>query len=116
MEAAAAKAGGSLGLMIITAINQGVLTSLPGRAKSCRLYLVGNPVIASGIFDIDPHAALYVPFRVALYEAETPGDARMSFDRPSLSLALLGHPKLDEIGLLLDGKIDAVVRAVCGTA
>lgn len=63
VEAAAANIAGALGLMIIALVNQGLLTSLSGHAKKCRLYLVGNPVIASGILDIDPRAALYVPFR-----------------------------------------------------
>jgi len=52
VEAAASRAGGARGLMIIEAINQGVVTSLSGRPKLCRLYLVGNPAIASGILDV----------------------------------------------------------------
>ena len=114
VEAAAAKAGGSLGLMIIATLDQGQLTSLSGRAKKCRLYLVGNPVIASMILDVTPHAALYVPFRVALFEGDGSGEGRLSFDRPSSSLALLGSPAIDEIGRQLDAKIDAVVQAVFG--
>jgi hypothetical protein len=47
--------------MIIETINQGVVTSLSGRPKHCRLYLVGNPAIASRILDIDPRGAFYVP-------------------------------------------------------
>src|SRR5262245_40304817 len=95
VEAAAAKAAGTLGLMIIASINQGQLTSLSGREKKCRLYLVGNPIIASTILDINPHAALYVPFRVALFEGEGAEGSRISFDRPGSSLALLGDAKID---------------------
>jgi uncharacterized protein (DUF302 family) len=102
--------------MIIASINQGQLTSLSGREKKCRLYLVGNPIIASTILDINPHAALYVPFRVALFEGEGAEGSRISFDRPGSSLALLGDAKIDEIGRQLDAKIDAAVSAVCGSA
>ena len=100
--------------MIIAAIDQGQLTSLSGHPKRCRLYLVGNPVIATRILDIDPLAALYVPFRVAIYEGDGAGGARISFDRPASSLATLGNAKIDAIGRQLDDKIDAVVQAICG--
>lgn len=113
VEAAAGKIAGTHGLMIIAAIDQGQLTSLSGHAKKCRLYLVGNPVIASGILDLDPHAALYVPFRVTLFEGDDADGAQISFDRPSASLALLGNAQIDDIGRQLDEKIDAVVAAVC---
>jgi uncharacterized protein (DUF302 family) len=114
VEAEAAKIAGTFGLMIIAAINQGQLTSLSGHRKKCRLYLVGNPVIATRILDVDPLAALYVPFRVAIYEADGAGGARISFDRPGSSLATLGNAKIDAIGRQLDEKIDAVVQAICG--
>jgi uncharacterized protein (DUF302 family) len=113
VEAEAAKFAGDFGLMIIAAVNQGALTSLSGHAKKCRLYLVGNPVIATKILDIDPRGALYVPFRVAIYEGDGDGGARISFDRPSSSLATLGNAKIDAIGRQLDDKIDTVVQAVC---
>jgi uncharacterized protein (DUF302 family) len=103
--------------MIIASLDQGQLTSLSGRVKMCRLYLVGNPVIASTMIDINPQAVLYVPFRVALWEADgSSGGARVTFDRPSSSLALLGNSAIDEIGRQLDAKIDAVVNAVCASA
>ncbi|MTD94243.1 DUF302 domain-containing protein [Hyphomicrobium sp. xq] len=113
VEAEAAKIAGSFGLMIIAAINQGQLTSLSGYPKKCRLYLVGNPVIATRILDIDPLGALYVPFRVAIYAGDGSG-ARISFDRPGSSLATLGNATIDAIGRQLDDKIDAVVQAICG--
>jgi hypothetical protein len=114
VEAEAAKIAGAFGLMIIAAINQGQLTSLSGHPKKCRLYLVGNPVIATRILDIDPRAALYVPFRVAIYEGDGAGGAQISFDRPGSSLATLGNATIDAIGRQLDDKIDAVVQAVYG--
>jgi uncharacterized protein DUF302 len=115
VEAAASRAGGARGLMIIETINQGVVTSLSGRPKHCRLYLVGNPAIANRIFDIDPRGAFYVPFRVSLYDDGGPTGAHIAYDRPSSFLAALGHPELAVIGALLDEKIDGVTRALCGS-
>ena len=57
VETEAARAGGTRGL-IIHSLNQGAVTSLSGQTKDCRLYLVGNPVIASRILDIDPPRCL----------------------------------------------------------
>jgi hypothetical protein len=112
VEAEANRAGGTRGLMIMESLNQGVVTSLSGRAKNCRLYLVGNPVIASKILDIDPRGALYVPFRVCLYDDGGPGGAGICYDRPSSFLAALGHPGLADIGVQLDDKIDGVTRTI----
>jgi uncharacterized protein (DUF302 family) len=112
VEAEAASAGGARGLMIIHSIDQGAVTSLSGRAKDCRLYLVGNPVIATRILDIDPRGAFYVPFRVCLYSDGGAGGAGIYYDRPSSFLAALGHAGLAEIGSQLDAKIDDVVATI----
>jgi hypothetical protein len=112
VKAEADRAGGKRGLMIIASIDQGVVTSLSGRRKDCRLYLVGNPVIATRILDIDPRGAFYVPFRVCLYDDGGPAGAGICYDRPGSFLAALDRPGLAEIGTLLDEKIDSVVRAL----
>ena len=106
------KIGGKHGLMIIFRADQGKITSLSGQEKRCSLYLVGNPVIANKIISIEPGASLYVPFRVALYEAGGPEGAIISYDRPSSFLATFGGPELVEIGLSLDRKIDGVAAAL----
>ena len=110
VEQEAAKAGRERGLMIIQTINQGAVTSLSGHVKKCRLYLVGNPAIATHILDIDPAAGFYVPFRVCLYDDGGPGGASLTYDRPSSFLAALGRPELDRFGALLDGKIDDLAK------
>jgi hypothetical protein len=51
VEATVAKAGEPIGVMVMAKIDQGRLTSLSGKTKHCRLYLVGNPVIADQIID-----------------------------------------------------------------
>ena len=112
VEREIARMAGRHGLMIIFRANQGGITSLSGRVKRCSLYIVGNPVIANQIIDIDLRASLYVPFRVCLYDDASPSGATISYDRPSSFLAALGRPELGEIGTLLDRKIDGVVAAL----
>jgi uncharacterized protein (DUF302 family) len=106
------RVAGPHGLMIIARLDLGALSSLSDREKRCSLYLVGNPVIANEIINIDLRGSFYVPFRVALYDGGGTEGAVMSYDRPSSSLATLEHPELAEIGDSLDRKIDAVAVAV----
>jgi len=98
--------GGPHGLMVIFRADQGQITSLSGLAKQCSLYLVGNPVIANDIVNIDPRACFYVPFRVCLYDDG--GRGVIAYDRPSSFLSALGRPELAPFGELLDQKIDTV--------
>jgi len=57
VEATVAKTAEPFGLVLMTKIDQGRLTSLSGKAKHCSLYLVGNPVIANQIIEIDPRGS-----------------------------------------------------------
>jgi uncharacterized protein (DUF302 family) len=91
------------------------VASLAGDPVRCRLYIVGNPAVASRIVRIDARGALYVPFRVAVYAASGADGAAIAFDRPSALLAGLGRRELDEIGEMLDREIDsAVLSATAG--
>jgi uncharacterized protein (DUF302 family) len=111
VQAEVARLGGRRGLMIFSKIDTGRLTSLSGRRKNSTLYLVGNPVIANEILNIDRKGAFYVPFRVALYAEGREGYASLCYDRPSSFLATL-NPRLAAIGRELDSKIDAVADAM----
>ncbi len=106
------RAAGQSELMIIAHVNQGALLSLSGAIKQCSLYLVGNPVIAERILNIDIRGCLYVPFRVCLYDDGDANGARIAYDRPSSFLGALDRPELIAIGMLLDRKIDDVVTAI----
>ncbi|MGI4789088.1 MAG: DUF302 domain-containing protein, partial [Janthinobacterium lividum] len=112
VKAEVARKAGPRGLMIMTRLDQGAITSLDGTVKHCSLYLVGNPVIANQILNIDPRGSLYVPFRVCLFEGDETGGASLLYDRPSSFLAALGHPDLRVIGTQLDNKIDGVAKAL----
>jgi uncharacterized protein (DUF302 family) len=104
------RVGGVHGLMIVSSADQGAITSLSGKMKRCRLYLVGNPVIADKIIANDIRASFYVPFRVALFDSGKEGV--ISYDRPSSFLGALGRPELKEFGTSLDQKIEGVITAL----
>jgi hypothetical protein len=53
VEAALARMAGPSGLMLFTQYDQGVIASLAGKPIRCRLYLVGNPAVATQIVRID---------------------------------------------------------------
>ncbi len=116
VEAAFQHMAGPHGLMIFFQADQGRITSLHNGIKKCSLYVVGNPLIADQILSIDIRASLYVPFRVCLYDNGNPEGAIIGFDRPTSFLATLHQPALQEIGNLLDSKIDSVVQAIRGNA
>jgi uncharacterized protein (DUF302 family) len=112
VEAEMARMAGPSGLMLFTQYDQGSVASLAGKPIRCRVYLVGNPALAAQIVRIDIRGSFYVPFRVAIFESDAEPGAITLFDRPSSFLATLERPQLDEIGKLLDAKIDAVVQRV----
>ena len=109
VEAAIAKMAEPFGLMVLAKIDQGRITSLSGKSKMCSLYMVGNPVIANQIIEIDLRGSFYVPFRVAVHDNGGANGGTISYDRPSSFLAALDRPELDAIGKLLDEKPDRVI-------
>ncbi len=114
IEAAIGAMAGESGLMQFDVFDQGRVASLAGSRICCRLYLVGNPVVASRIVRIDERGALYVPFRVTVYASPSGEAATIAFDRPSSLLAALNRPELDEIGARLDQEIDSAVLRASG--
>jgi len=112
VETAIAKMAEPFGLRIMVKIDQGRITSLSGKAKRCTLYIVGNPVIANQIIDIDLRGSFYVPFRVAVHDDGGPNSGMIEYDRPSSFLAALNRPELDAIGKSLDEKLDRVISSL----
>lgn len=101
---------GPFGLMVMTRLDLGPIASLKGTARQCALYLVGNPLIATQIVDLDIRAALLVPFRVEIYGDE--GRGVLEYDLPSSSLRALGNGDIDAVGASLDQKMSDVVVEV----
>jgi uncharacterized protein (DUF302 family) len=99
---------GPTGLVALARLDQGALFSLSGEPLQATLYLVGNPVLARQVIAFEAAAALYAPFRVAIYRDAT--GVHVTYDKPSSVFASLGSPGVDAIAVELDEKITIVVE------
>jgi uncharacterized protein (DUF302 family) len=102
---------GPTGLVTLSRLDQGALLSLEGEPLEATLYLVGNPIIAREVTRHEPAAALYAPFRVAVYRDTT--GVHIAYDKPSSIFASLGSSGIDAIAVELDDKIRTVVESSC---
>jgi uncharacterized protein (DUF302 family) len=100
---------GPTGLVALARLDQGALMSLSGEPLEATLYLVGNPVLARQVIGFETAAALYAPFRVAIYRDAA--GAHITYDKPTSVFASLGSSGVDAIAVELDEKIKAVVEA-----
>jgi Domain of unknown function DUF302 len=94
---------GETDFVALARLDQGVLFSLSGDLFQATLYLVGNPVIARQILEVEPASALYAPFRVAVYR--DPTGVHVAYDQPSSVFASFGSQTIDAVGVELDQKI-----------
>jgi uncharacterized protein (DUF302 family) len=111
VEAVVDRMAGPTGLVALVRLDSGALLSLSGQPLDATMYLVGNPVVAREITAIEPVAALYAPFRVAVYR-DTSG-VHVAYDQPSSVFASLGSSQIDEIATSLDEKIRIVAEECC---
>jgi uncharacterized protein (DUF302 family) len=102
---------GPTGLVALARLDQGALLSLQGEPLEATLYLVGNPIVARKVTHHEPAAALYAPFRVAIYRDAT--GVHIAYDQPSSVFASLGSSGIDLIASELDDKIGSVAEASC---
>lgn len=108
VEAAVDKVVGPTGFVAVARVDQGALFSLNGDRLDATLYLVGNPLIARQVTALEPAAALYAPFRVAIYRDAT--GTHIAYDQPSSVFKSLGSPGVDAIAVELDEKIRTTVE------
>jgi uncharacterized protein (DUF302 family) len=111
VQAAVDARAGPTGLVALSRLDQGALLSLEGEPLEATLYLVGNPIIAREVTRHEPAAALYAPFRVAVYRDTT--GVHIAYDKPSSIFASLGSSGIDAIAVELDDKIRTVVESSC---
>jgi uncharacterized protein (DUF302 family) len=98
-------------LLVYGMIDATSLFTVAGHTTRAIEYLVGNHVIAETMFRHDPKALLYAPLRFLLYSAAD-GTAVLSIDRPSSAFASLEIPDVTEVGILLDHKVAALLKAL----
>jgi hypothetical protein len=102
---------GHTDFVALARIDQGALFGLSGESLDATLYLVGNPVIARHVLAIEPAAALYAPFRVAIYRDHV--GVHIAYDQPSSAFGSFGSQAIDAIAIELDKKIRISVEKSC---
>lgn len=111
VETVIQRTAGPTGLLALARLDSGALLSLSRRPLDATLYLVGNPIIAREVTALEPGAALYAPFRVAIYQDAN--GVHVAYDQPSSVLKSLGSQAVDRIAVELDEKIRVAVEDAC---
>jgi uncharacterized protein (DUF302 family) len=68
-------------------------------------YVIGNPLFAVEMTRHAIGAALYVPLRVLIYEADD-GKTCIEYDRASSLFGQFGHERVDSMAASLDQKLE----------
>lgn len=98
-------------LMRYATIDATDMLGLAGHRTKTVEYLLGNHVIAETMFRHDPNAMLYAPLRVLVF-SDAADEAVFAIDQPSTVFHALGHPEIAAVGVELDDKVSALLRAI----
>jgi uncharacterized protein (DUF302 family) len=102
---------GPSGFMLFGTVDHGSLLILAGEKRKAVQCLVGNPLIALQMTQLDIRASLYSPLRVLLYENED-GKTRLEYDKPSTLFGQFGNAEIATVAAMLDRKLEALAAAV----
>jgi len=105
---------GESGFVRFLDINHGAWLSHIGLPARCKLYILGNPLIARTMLEHDLGVGLHVPVRMMIYEDPATGKTRLAYDLPSSLMARLRNQKVTVAARRLDEKLAALARAVTG--
>jgi uncharacterized protein (DUF302 family) len=105
---------GSSGFMRFLKVDHGWMAHYGGRAR-CRMYTMGNPLIAQTMLRHSIAAGLNVPIRLVIYEDLESGTTRFGYDLPSSLMSVLENPEVTEAAKKLDAKLVALAVHVTGT-
>ena len=107
---------GPSGFMRFLDIDHGTWLSLIGPPSRCKLYTLGNPLVAHTMLKHDLGVGLHVPVRVMISEDRKTGKARLAYDLPSSLMARLGNQQVNAAARHLDEKLAALAETVTGVA
>jgi uncharacterized protein (DUF302 family) len=102
-------------LAIFQSRDHGSVLKIAGLARKALQYDVGNPLTASKMTRHQLAAAIYAPFRVALYENEQ-GHAVFEYDKPSSLFGQFGDERVTKVALGLDAAIGRALQRVADGA
>ena len=96
------------GLMIFGITNHGALFQLIGKQRNARQYLVGNPLFAFSMTQLDIRTALYAPLKVLVYGNDE-GQTVVEYDRPSDQFGQFDQEEIKKVALGLDEKVSKLI-------
>ncbi|WP_395664831.1 DUF302 domain-containing protein [Methylocella sp.] len=102
---------GGAELSILLSRNFGDVSQMAGLTRKALQYEVGNPLTASKMTTRQLPAALYAPFRVALYE-DAQGRAVFEYDKPSSLFGQFGDAEVTGVARGLDAALERVLRQI----
>ncbi len=105
---------GTSGFMRFLDIDHGAWLSRIGLSARCKLYILGNPLIARTMLEHDLGVGLHVPVRIMIYEDPATGKTRLAYDLPSSLMARLHNQKVTAAAHRLDEKLAALAKAATG--
>ncbi|HEY9773050.1 MAG TPA: DUF302 domain-containing protein [Planktothrix sp.] len=82
------------------------LMNINGR---CRLYILGNPLIAQTMIRYDAGVGLNVPVRVLIQESDT-GEVLFRYDQPSSLMSVLDNKDVSKAAAYLDQELQALAK------
>ena len=98
-----------LGFMVLVKIDQGPLASVLGKQKKMSLFLIGNPVLANGMYEHHPGAGLFAPLRALIYE-DYQGTCHFTYERPSTVLEHFSNDAIRSVARVLDQKMELLAE------
>jgi uncharacterized protein (DUF302 family) len=100
---------GSTGLMIFKIQAHGDLLAVMGKPRKAKQYVIGNPLTATRMTQLDIRAALYAPLRMLVYEGDS-GETCVFYDLPSSLFGQFGNDAILEVAKELDDKLVNAIR------
>jgi uncharacterized protein (DUF302 family) len=113
-EASIRFAEGPSGFMRFLDIDHGAWMTRIGLTARCKLYILGNPLIARTMLKHDLGVGLNVPVRAMIYEDPNTKKTRLAYDLPSSLMGRLGNPNVTAAARRLDEKLASLARIVTG--
>jgi len=105
---------GPSGFMRFLDIDHGTWLTRIGLRARCKLYVLGNPLIARTMLKHDLGVGLHVPVRVMIYEDQTTGRTRLAYDLPSSLMARFGNENVTAAAKRLDEKLVELAAITTG--
>ena len=100
---------GSSGLMIFARYDHGALLALVGRKAEGRQYVIGNPLVALQMTQVNLVAGECAPVRLFVYAGDD-GMTHVDYDLPSSVFGRFDSPEIAKVAKGLDEKVERLVR------